>query len=496
MMMGKATGFIDYSKEKLEERHPKTRVTDWDEFQTKYDEKTLKEQGARCMDCSIPFCHMGIDLNRQTTGCPIHNLIPEWNDLVYKGEWAEALDKLMVTNNFPEFTGRVCPAPCEGACTVSLNDDAVAIKNIERTIIDKGFELGLIKPRIVKERTGKKIAIIGSGPSGLAAADQLNQAGHFVTIYEKQDRAGGLLMYGIPNVKLDKKIVDRRINLLKEEGIQIILNTEIGKDITPEELKQVYDAVILCTGSERPRDLSIKGRDLNGIHLAMDYLNDQTKSLLNEKKTTHSAKGKDVIVIGGGDTGADCVATALRQGAKSVRQFSINPIPPEMRPKFNEWPSYPNIFRNEYAHNEAKAIFNKDVREYLVETHAFIDDGNGNVQALFTRQLEEVKTDLGTKLVHVDGEDDVWPAQMVIIAIGFVGPHKELLSRFGIDVVNERIDAEYGRFRTNIKNVFAAGDARRGPSLIVWAINEGREVAREVDAFVMGESRLPTVRAL
>ncbi|PXW91841.1 glutamate synthase (NADPH) small subunit [Streptohalobacillus salinus] len=492
--MGKATGFIEISREQPKERDPKTRVSDWGGYQERLDDEALKRQGARCMSCSIPFCHMGLEFNNTTSGCPIHNLIPEWNDLVYKGKWKEALERLMLTNNFPEFTGRVCPAPCEGACTVSMNDDAVAIKNIERAIIDKGFEMGYIQPRIPKERTGKKIAIIGSGPSGLASADQLNQAGHSVDVYEKSNRAGGLLTYGIPNMKLEKDVVARRIKLLEDEGITFVLNTEIGKDIQPETLKRDYDSVIVATGAQHARDLPIKGRDLNGIHLAMDYLTDQTKALLDDKPTTLTAKEKDVIVIGGGDTAADCVATALRQGAKSVRQFAINPVPPKFRQPMNEWPSYPFIFKNEYAHHEAKAIFNQDIREYLIETHAFIDDGEGNVQALFTRQLEEKVTDQGNQYERVENGDDVWPAQLIIVAIGFVGAEMPLLDRFGIKTENGRISAKYGQFRTNIEGVFASGDARRGPSLIVWAINEGREVAKEVDEYLMGKSYLPSVR--
>lgn len=485
--MGKPTGFIDYQREEAQERDHLTRLKDWGEYQGRLTDEQLKTEGARCMNCSIPFCHTGIDLNNQVSGCPLHNLIPEWNDLVYKERFEEALDRLLMTNNFPEFTGRVCPAPCEGACTASIHDDAVGIKNIERAIIDRGFEEGYIKARKPKRRTGKKVAIIGSGPSGLSAADELNQQGHLVTIFEKADRAGGLLMYGIPTMKLEKAIVERRINLLTEEGIVFKLNTEVGKDVLPEDLKRDFDSVIVCTGAEAPRDLKIQGRELKGVHFAMDYLTKQTKSYLDDKETSLSAAGKNVVVIGGGDTGADCVATAIRQGAKNVRQLAITPAFPQSRAEGNEWPSYPNVFREDYAHKEAKMIFNREVREFLTETHAFIDNGEGHVQALFTRKIEEISTEAGVRYEKVERGDDVIPADLVILAIGFVGPKQPLLERFGVELKNNRIDADYQDFRTNVKNVFAAGDARRGPSLIVWAIQEGREVAKVVNEYLTNQ---------
>lgn len=485
--MGKPTGFIDYQREEAQERDHLIRLKDWGEYQGRLTDEQLKTEGARCMNCSIPFCHTGIDLNNQVSGCPLHNLIPEWNDLVYKERFEEALDRLLMTNNFPEFTGRVCPAPCEGACTASIHDDAVGIKNIERAIIDRGFEEGYIKARKPKRRTGKKVAIIGSGPSGLSAADELNQQGHMVTIFEKADRAGGLLMYGIPTMKLEKAVVERRINLLTEEGIVFKLNTEVGKDVLPEDLKRDFDSVIVCTGAEAPRDLKIQGRELKGVHFAMDYLTKQTKSYLDDKETSLSAAGKNVVVIGGGDTGADCVATAIRQGAKNVRQLAITPAFPQSRAEGNEWPSYPNVFREDYAHKEAKMIFNREVREFLTETHAFIDNGEGHVQALFTRKIEEISTQEGVRYEKVERGDDVIPADLVILAIGFVGPKQPLLERFGVELKNNRIDADYQDFRTNVKNVFAAGDARRGPSLIVWAIQEGREVAKAVNEYLTNQ---------
>ncbi|MGE6377851.1 glutamate synthase small subunit [Peribacillus muralis] len=493
--MGKATGFMDYPREKPKDRNPLTRLSDWREYSTPFSDEKLSIQGARCMDCATPFCHMGMELNRVTTGCPINNLIPEWNDLVYRGRWKEALDRLTKTNNFPEFTGRVCPAPCEGSCTVAISDPAVSIKNIERTIIDKGFENGWITPRIPKSRTGKKIAIIGSGPAGLASADQLNQAGHSVTVYERADRAGGLLTYGIPNMKLEKDVVARRIKLLTQEGIDFVTNTEIGKDISAEELQEQYDAVILCTGAQKQRDLEIEGRGAAGIHLAMDYLTTSTKSLLDsnfEDGQFLNTKGKDVIVIGGGDTGADCVATALRQECRSVVQFGKHPILPANRTSDNMWPAYPNVFSLEYAYEEAEAKFGADPRQYSIQTTKIVADENGNVKELHTISMEKIKDENGIYIFkEIQGTEKVWPAQFVFIAIGFEGTEQPLLNQFGVESVNQKIDAVYGNYKTNVEGVFAAGDARRGQSLIVWAINEGREAAREVDQYLMGASVLP-----
>lgn len=493
--MGKATGFMDYPREKPKDRNPLTRLSDWREYSTPFSDEKLSIQGARCMDCATPFCHMGMELNRVTTGCPINNLIPEWNDLVFRGRWKEALDRLSKTNNFPEFTGRVCPAPCEGSCTVAISDPAVSIKNIERTIIDKGFENGWITPRIPESRTGKKIAIIGSGPAGLASADQLNQAGHSVTVYERADRAGGLLTYGIPNMKLEKDVVARRIKLLTQEGIDFVTNTEVGKDISAEELQEQYDAVILCTGAQKQRDLEIEGRRAAGIHLAMDYLTTSTKSLLDsnfEDGQFLDTKGKDVIVIGGGDTGADCVATALRQECRSVVQFGKHPILPANRTSDNMWPAYPNVFSLEYAYEEAEAKFGADPRQYSIQTTKIVADENGNVKELHTISMEKLKDEDGIYIFkEIPGTEKVWPAQFVFIAIGFEGTEQPLLTQFGVETVNQKIDAVYGNYKTNVEGVFAAGDARRGQSLIVWAINEGREAAREVDRYLMGASVLP-----
>ncbi|MCV9885989.1 glutamate synthase small subunit [Metabacillus halosaccharovorans] len=493
--MGKATGFLEFKREEAAERDPLKRLDDWKEYSAPFSEEKLSRQGARCMDCATPFCHIGTEINGFTSGCPIHNLIPEWNDLVYRGRWKEALERLLKTNNFPEFTGRVCPAPCEGSCNVAISDPAVTIKNIEKAIIDKGFENGWITPRIPEKRTGKKVAIVGSGPAGLAAADQLNQAGHTVTVYERADRAGGLLTYGIPNMKLDKGIVERRVNLLTQEGITFITNTEVGKDITADELRAQHDAVILCVGAQKQRDLRIEGREANGVHFAMDYLTDVTKSYLNtnfEDNQFINAEGKDVIVIGGGDTGADCVATALRQNCNSVVQFGKHPKLPMSRTVENMWPEAPHVFTMEYAYEEAEAKFGEDPRQYCIQTTKLISDEKGNLKELHTIQMEKLKDEQGLYYFkEVPGSEKVWPAQLVFIAIGFEGSEQPVLKQFNVDqTARNVVAAKYGDFRTNIDGVFAAGDARRGQSLIVWAINEGREAAREVDFYLMGSTVL------
>ncbi len=491
--MGKATGFMEFTRQKPKDRDPLARLSDWKEYSSPLSNKMLSQQGARCMDCATPFCHMGSEIQGMTTGCPIHNLIPEWNDLVYRERWKEALDRLLKTNNFPEFTGRVCPAPCEGSCTVAISDPAVTIKSIERSIIDKGFENGWITPRIPEKRTGKKIAIIGSGPAGLASADQLNQAGHNVTVYERSDRAGGLLIYGIPNMKLEKDIVVRRIQLLTKEGIDFVTNTEVGKDISTEELQNQFDAVILCTGAQKQRDLMLEGREAKGIHFAMDYLTTTTKSLLDsnfEDGQFIDTKGKDVIVIGGGDTGADCVATAIRQNCRSVVQFGKHPKLPTSRTSENMWPAYPNVFTLEYAYEEAEAKFGDDPREYSIQTKKIVVDEKGHVKELHTIQMKKTKDEDGKYYYkEILGSEKIWPSQLVFIAIGFEGTEQPLLTQFGVATTNQKINAVYGDYKTNIEGIFAAGDARRGQSLIVWAINEGREVAREVDCYLMGSSK-------
>lgn len=486
--MGKPTGFIEFKREKTKELQPLERIKHFKEYTTKLSDESLQTQGARCMDCGTPFCHMGIEIRGTAAGCPINNVIPEWNDLVYKGQWKEALDRLHLTNNFPEFTGRVCPAPCEGSCVLGINEPAVAIKSIERTIIDKGFENGWVTARIPTSRTGFKVAIVGSGPAGLAAADQLNQLGHLVTVYERADRIGGLLMYGIPNMKLEKSIIDRRVNLLREEGIQFVVNTEVGKDITREELKQQYDAIILCTGAQKQRILRLEGSDAKGIHLAMDYLTGVTKSLLDSNFKDGQAlnvKGKDVIVIGGGDTGADCVATALRQKCNSVFQFGKHPQQELTRTDETMWPKDPNVYKLDYAYAENEALTGRDPREYCIQTTKIIKDAKGNVKELHTIQMEKI---LGEDGFHyfkeIPGTEKVWPAQYIFVAIGFEGTEKQLPEHFGVTVTNNRIRASIKDFETDVPGVFAAGDARRGQSLIVWAIKEGRSVAASVNQYL------------
>ena len=486
--MGKPTGFMEYKREKIKEQAPLERVSSWNEYATKLSDESLQTQGARCMDCGTPFCHMGIEIRGTAAGCPINNVIPEWNDLVYKGKWKEALDRLHMTNNFPEFTGRVCPAPCEGSCTLAITDPAVAIKSIERTIIDKGFENGWVTPHIPAKRTGRRVAIVGSGPAGLAAADQLNQLGHSVTVYERSDRLGGLLMYGIPNMKLEKEIIERRVNLLRLEGIDFVVNTEVGKDITKDELRAQFDAVILCTGAQKQRALRMEGSDARNIHLAMDYLTATTKSLLDSNFADGKAldvKGKDVIVIGGGDTGADCVATALRQKCKSVFQFGKHPQQASTRTEDTMWPKDPNVYKLDYAYAEADAQYGRDPREYCIQTQKIVKDAKGNVKELHTIQMEKILGDDGFHYFkELPGTERVWPAQHVFVAIGFEGTEKELPEHFGVDVGNNRIRASVKDYETSVPGVFAAGDARRGQSLIVWAIKEGRGVAASVHYYL------------
>jgi glutamate synthase (NADPH/NADH) small chain len=494
--MGKPTGFIEYKRELEPDRSPAERIRDWKEFHRHMPEDKLKIQGARCMDCGVPFCQTGTILNGMTSGCPVYNLIPEWNDLVYRGLWKEALERLHKTNNFPEFTGRVCPAPCEGACVLEINGPPVTIKSIECAIIDKGFEEGWVVPEPPAKRTGKKVAVVGSGPAGLACAAQLNKAGHWVTVFERDDRIGGLLMYGIPNPHLDKRIVERRVNILAQEGIKFVANTEVGKDYPGEKLLKEFDAVVLCCGATKPRDLQIEGRDLKGIHFAMEFLTANTKSLLDsnlEDGNYISAKDKDVIVLGGGDTGTDCVATTMRHGCRSLLQFEILPRPPDERAPDNPWPQWPRIYRLDYGQEEAAAVFGSDPRRYLMLTKRFVGDENGHVKELHTVRIEWKKGNNGAlRIQEIPGSEEVWPAQLVLLALGFLGPEDYLLDQIGIQRdARSNAKAEHGKFSTNIKGVFAAGDIRRGQSLIVWAINEGRGAARECDRYLMGSTHLP-----
>jgi glutamate synthase (NADPH/NADH) small chain len=498
--MGKPTGFLEFPRELPMDRDPTERVHDWHEFHAHTADAALQQQGARCMDCGVPFCHTGTLIGGMASGCPINNLIPEWNDLVYRGLWKEALERLMKTNNFPEFTGRVCPAPCEGSCVLGISEPAVTIKNIECSIIDRAFEQGWVQSEPPPFRTGKKVAVVGSGPAGLSAAAQLNRAGHWVTVFERADRIGGLLMYGIPNMKLDKRhVVERRVNLMKAEGVSFITNCEVGVGYSASQLFEEFDAVVLCGGATVPRDLKAPGRELKGIHFAMDFLTANTRSLLDSDHTDGkfiSAKDKDVIVIGGGDTGTDCVGTSLRHGCRSLVQFEILPKPPLERAGDNPWPQWPKVYKLDYAQEEAAGLFGADPRQYLINTEKFVGDESGQVQEIHTVRIEWVKDADGKFGVKkVPGSEKVLPAQLVLLALGFLGPENQLLDKLGIEVqkigATHAVKAEYGKYQTNRPNVFAAGDMRRGQSLVVWAINEGRGAARECDRFLMGETVLP-----
>ncbi len=493
--MGKPTGFLEFKRRTPKYRDPLERIQDWNEFQQPADEELLREQGARCMDCGVPFCHSGMLLAGMTSGCPLNNLIPEWNDLVYRGRWPDALERLLLTNNFPEFTGRVCPAPCEGSCTLGISDPPVTIKLIEWSIIERGFENDWVKPIVPDRRTGKRVAIVGSGPAGLACAAQLNSVGHRVTVYERADRPGGLLMYGIPNMKLDKRIVERRIELLKAAGIEFVTNTEIGKDLPAQKLVDEFDAVVLCVGAGRPRDLPLPGRELKGIHFAMEFLTANTKSLLDSNLQDGrfiSAKDKHVVVIGGGDTGTDCIATSVRHGCASVVNFEIVPKPPETRAPNNPWPQWPKVFRKDYGHEEAEAVCGEGPRQYCVETLEFIGDENGHVKAVRVCQVDWSKPGEKAPFSRIEGTERVVKADLVLLALGFLGPEQTLAEQLGLETdQRSNFKAECGKYATNIEGVFAAGDCRRGQSLVVWAINEGREAAREVDRYLMGETCLP-----
>lgn len=493
--MGKPTGFMEYKRNLPEDRAPFSRILDFEEFHTHHSQRKQRIQAARCMDCGIPFCHTGVLINGMASGCPINNLIPEWNDLIYRGLWKEAIQRLHKTNNFPEFTGRVCPAPCEGSCTVSLNDAAVTIKDNECAIIDRAFEEGWVVPEPPATRTGKRVAVVGSGPSGLACAAQLNKAGHLVTVFERADRPGGLLMYGIPNMKLDKRIVERRIDIMKKEGIEFVTSTEIGKDIPAQKLMDDYDAVVLCCGATKPRDLSVEGRELKGVYFAMDFLRSNTKSLLDSGLSDGnyiSAKGKNVIVIGGGDTGTDCVATSLRHGCKSVVQFEIMPAPPKTRQENNAWPQWPKVLKVDYGQEEAGALYGKDPREYCIMTKRLVGE-NGVLKEAHTVKIEWKKDSEGRFVpVEIPGTEKVWQADLIFICMGFLGPEEGIIKSLNIDQErNSNVKAVYGKFNTSVEKVFSAGDMRRGQSLVVWAINEGRGAAREVDRYLMGDTMLP-----
>lgn len=491
--MGKTTGFLKYQRVTPGKRPPLERIGDWNEIRLPQDEETVRTQAARCMNCGVPFCHAGVLLNGMASGCPVHNLIPEWNDLVYKGQWRDAYKRLIRTNPFPEFTSRVCPAPCEGSCTEGYHMEPVTISSLEYEIIEKAFAEGWVTLRKPK-KTGKRAAVVGSGPSGLSAAYYLNLAGHDVTVYERNDRAGGLLMYGIPNMKLEKRIVERRLDWMKASGIQFVLNTEIGKGIPAQKLLDDYDAVVLCGGATKPRGLNVEGKSLKGVHFAVDFLKANTKSLLDSNLTDGgavSARDKDVVVIGGGDTGTDCVATAIRHGCRSVCQFEIMPEPPHKRVEANNpWPEWPKKLKVDYGQDEAISLTGKDPRNYLINTKRIIGNEKGEVRELHTVRVNWCRGAAGRFIPQeVPGSEKVWKADLVLLAMGFLGPEDTIPGELGLERdPRSNVKAEYGVFQTNVENVFTAGDMRRGQSLVVWAIQEGKMAAREVDQYLTGKS--------
>lgn len=488
LVLDKTKGFMKYQRRSEKYRSAKTRTKDWAELSKRLDEDELKYQTARCMDCGVPFC-------QSDSGCPISNIIPKWNELVFQGQWRDALNRLLMTNNFPEFTGRVCPAPCEGACVLGINEEPVGIKSIECAIIDRGFDEGWMVPQPPKVRTGKTVAIIGSGPAGLACADQLNKAGHSVTVYERADRLGGLLMYGIPNMKLDKKIVKRRTDFMAAEGIEFKTGVAIGEDIQLMDLRAQNDAVVIATGATVARDLPIKNRKLDGIHFAMEFLHRNTKSLMDSELADGeyiSAKGKHVVVIGGGDTGNDCIGTSLRHGAKSITNFELLPQPPPERARDNPWPQWPRIYRVDYGHTEVKQHMGKDPREFCVMSEDFVDDGSGRVKGINTIRVEWTKSSTGGwDMKKIEGSQQYFPADLVLLSMGFLGPEERVLGDEIEKDARKNVKTPPGKYTTNVDGIFAAGDCRRGQSLIVWGINEGRMAALNVDTYLMGSSNLP-----
>ena len=494
--MGKPTGFMDYKREVSKDVKPKDRIKNFNEFHEHLPREKQQLQGARCMDCGVPFCQAGMNICGMTSGCPLHNLVPEWNDLVYTGNWQQAYNRLKKTNSFPEFTSRVCPALCEAACTCNLIGDPVATKENEYAIIENAYEKGYADPKPPKVRTGKTVAVIGSGPSGLAVADQLNKRGHSVTVYERSDRIGGLLMYGIPNMKLEKHIVDRKIKVMEEEGVVFKTGVDVGKDIKAERLLKEYDRVVLACGASNPRDISVPGRDAKGIYFAVDFLKANTKSLLDsnfEDKKYVDTKGKNVVIIGGGDTGNDCVGTSIRHGCKSVTQIEMMPKAPDTRSASNPWPEWPKICKTDYGQEEAIAVFGHDPRIYESTVKEFVKDKNGSLKAVRIVKLSWEKDPASgrMKMSEVPGSEQTLPAEIVLIAAGFLGSQKYVTDAFHVET-NERSNVKTGAgaYETSVKNVFTAGDMHRGQSLVVWAIREGREAARAVDESLMGYTNL------
>ena len=485
--MGKPTGFLDYQRQGNPAQAPRERVQHFDEFHPRLGREERRRQGARCMECGVPFCQSGSVLNGMVSGCPLHNLIPEWNDLIYTGNFGHAVQRLLKTNNFPEFTGRVCPALCEAACTCGLNGEAVTIKENELGAIEDAWETGLIRPHPPKVRTGKQVAVVGSGPSGLAAADQLNKRGHTVTVFERADRIGGLLMYGIPNMKLEKQIVQRRVDLMAAEGVNFVTGVDVGKDKPAKELLRDFDAVVLCCGAGNPRDLSVPGKNGKDIYFAVDFLKSTTKSLLDSQlkdKQYLSAKGKRVVIVGGGDTGNDCVGTCIRHGCKSVVQLEMMPKAPDRRTEHNPWPEWPRVCKTDYGQEEAIAVFGRDPRVYQTTVTECVRDDKGRLTALQTVKLTP-------DLKPVEGSESTIPCDLLLIAAGFLGCENYVPEAFGAALTpRAAVQTEAGRYASSVPRVFTAGDMHRGQSLVVWAIQEGRAAAREVDESLMGYTNL------
>lgn len=494
--MGKATGFLEYERSESSASEPLERIRNFNEFHTPLSEDKRRQQAARCMDCGVPFCQNGKMLCGMMSGCPLNNLIPEWNDLLYRGHKEQALSRLLMTNNFPEFTSRVCPALCEKACTCGLNGDPVTVKENENSIIEYGFSQGLIKPNIPQVRSGKKIAVIGSGPSGLTVADTLNHRGHSVTVFERSDRIGGLLMYGIPNMKLEKQVIERRTELMRAEGVTFVTNADVGNNVSADEILSGFDAAVLCCGSSNPRDIKAEGRDANGIYFAVDFLRSTTKSLLDSNLSDGkyiSAKDKNVVIIGGGDTGNDCVGTSVRHGCKSVVQIEMMPKLPDERAENNPWPEWPRVCKTDYGQEEAAAVFGSDPRIYETTVKEFIKDENGSLCAVKTVKLKfETDPESGRRVPReIEGSEQVIPCELCLIAAGFLGCQSYVAEAFGVELDQRtNIKTENGKFSTNVEKVFTAGDMHIGQSLVVRAIREGRDAARAVDEYLMGYTNL------
>lgn len=488
--MGKPTGFLEYERKMNPSVEPLERIRGFEEFHPLLNRKERTEQAARCMNCGVPFCQSGANFGGMFSGCPLHNLIPEWNDEIYNGNWREALSRLTKTNNFPEFTGRVCPALCEAACTCGMNGSSVTVNNNELAIIETGFENGWVTPRIPKVRSGKRVAVVGSGPSGLAAADQLNHRGHSVTVFERESRPGGLMMFGIPNMKLDKKIVARRVSLMEAEGVEFRCNTNVGVDISAQELQEQFDAVILCCGSKTPRDLNVPGREAQGVHFAVDFLTAATKKVIGEtEEFAITAKDKHVLIVGGGDTGNDCVGTSIRQGCVSVTQLEMMGMPPVSRTESNPWPQWPRVLKTDYGQQEAIAKFGHDPRIYQTTVKEIRMNDAGEICAVVIVHLEPKVENGRMMMVPIPGSEEELPCDLLLIAAGFVGCQSYVADAFGLERDN-RGNLVTSDYRVGDSKIFAAGDCRRGQSLVVWGITEGRACAKEVDAFLMGYTNM------